>query len=67
MADAVTHQTIPITRDSIAAAERLIRPHVRRTPVVAVDATEFGLAPGPLMFKLEQLQHSGSSVPPFLR
>ena len=60
MADVVTHQTIPITRDNITATERLIRPHVRRTPVVAVNAGEFGLAPGRLLFKLEQLQHSGS-------
>ena len=60
MADVVTHQTIPITRDNIAATERLIRPHVRRTPVVAVNAGEFGLAPGRWLFKLEQLQHSGS-------
>jgi len=60
VADVVTHQTIPITRDNIAATERLIRPHVRRTPVVAVNAGEFGLAPGRWLFKLEQLQHSGS-------
>jgi threonine dehydratase len=60
VADVVTHQIIPITRESIAATERLIRPHVRRTPVLAANAGEFGLAPGQLLFKLEQLQHSGS-------
>ena len=49
-----------ITRDAIAATERLIRLHVRRTPLLRADAAEFGLAPGPVAFKLELLQHSGS-------
>ena len=56
----VTDHDIPITRERIAATERAIRPHVRRTPLLAADAAEFGLAPGPLLFKLELLQHSGS-------
>jgi threonine dehydratase len=47
-------------REAIASAERLIRPHVRRTPVLEVPSKDFGL-PGPeLSFKLELLQHSGS-------
>ena len=49
-----------LSRDNIAAAERTIRPFVRRTPMLRSDRAEFGLAPGPLLFKLEQLQHSGS-------
>ncbi len=49
-----------ITRTDIAETARLIAPYIRRTPVITVDAAEFGLAPGPLLFKLEQLQHSGS-------
>jgi threonine dehydratase len=44
----------------IAATEALIRPHIRRTPVVEVDSVDFGLAPGALVLKLELLQHSGS-------
>src|SRR5687767_11470705 len=40
-----------VTRAQIAAIEPLIRPHVRRTPV---------LVEGNLVFKLELLQHSGS-------
>ncbi|NYZ15293.1 threonine/serine dehydratase [Azospirillum sp. RWY-5-1] len=51
---------IGITRDAIAATERLIRPHVRRTPTLALDPAEFGLAAGALHVKLEFLQHSGS-------
>jgi len=40
-----------VTRTEIAATETLIRPYVRRTPVIAE---------GNLVFKLELLQHSGS-------
>ncbi|MCU4159729.1 threonine/serine dehydratase [Acidiphilium sp. AL] len=50
----------PITADRIAATERLIRPHIRRTPVLRLDLEDFGLAPRPIAFKLEFLQHSGS-------
>src|SRR5258708_22591282 len=52
-----------ITRDAIAATERLIRQHIRHTPVITVDAADFGLPPGPLAFKLEFLQHTGSFKP----
>lgn len=51
---------VAITRDGIAATERLIRPLVRQTPVIATDAAEFGMAPCALLFKLEHMQHSGS-------
>lgn len=49
-----------IDRGSIAQTEGLIRPYVRRTPVVEVDAADFGLATTRLTFKLELLQHAGS-------
>ena len=49
-----------IDRDYIAQTERLIRPHVRRTPIIEVDAADFGLAAARLSFKLELLQHAGS-------
>ena len=49
-----------IDRESIAATWETIAPHIRRTPLLEVDATDFGLAPGPLVLKLEYLQHSGS-------
>src|SRR5437868_15435624 len=48
------------TRERIAATETLIRPHVRRTPVVEADGADFGLAGNEFLFKLELLQHSGS-------
>jgi threonine dehydratase len=44
----------------IARCEKLIRPYVRRTPVVEIDGAEIGLLPGKLFLKLELLQHSGS-------
>jgi len=44
----------------IRDAERLIRPHIRRTPVIEVDGADFGLPGVPLVLKLELLQHAGS-------
>jgi threonine dehydratase len=49
-----------IAPDDIRAAHQAIQTDIRRTPVVEIDRTEFGLARGPLSFKLELLQHSGS-------
>jgi threonine dehydratase len=49
-----------IDRDEIAQTERMIRPYVRRTPVIEVDAADFGLAAARLSFKLELVQHAGS-------
>ncbi len=56
-------QVTPIDRDRIAATERLIRPHIRHTPVITIDTGDFG-SPGPkLALKLEFLQHTGSFKP----
>jgi threonine dehydratase len=49
-----------ITRDDIAATEKLIRPHIRRTPVVEVDGADLGLSANALSFKLELTQHAGA-------
>jgi len=49
-----------IDRDGIEATDAVIRPHVRRTPVVELDGRDFGLPPCSLVLKLELLQHSGS-------
>jgi threonine dehydratase len=49
-----------ISRNRIADVEHIIRPHIRRTPVVEVNGANFGLAPVRLDLKLEMLQHSGS-------
>ncbi len=52
-----------INPESIAAAERLIRPWIRRTPVIEVNGTDFGLDFISLTLKLELLQHTGSFKP----
>lgn len=53
-----------IDRPRIETTASAIRPHVRVTPVVEAGGEDFGLSdvtPGVrLLFKLEQLQHSGS-------
>ena len=49
-----------VTRAAIAANAGLIRPYIRRTPVLRIDGAELGLPAGELVLKLEQLQHSGS-------
>jgi threonine dehydratase len=49
-----------IDRAGIEAAHAAIRSHVRRTPVVEITGADFGLAPFPLVVKLEQLQHGGA-------
>lgn len=47
-------------RAAVQAAEAVIRPHIRRTPVIEANAADFGLGGAPLTFKLEFMQHSGS-------
>ena len=49
-----------ISREQIAATERLIRSRIRRTPIVEADAGDFGLVSSRVTFKLELLQHAGS-------
>jgi len=49
-----------VNRHGIGTVEPLIRPYVRHTPAITVDRADFGLPSGPLVLKLEQLQHGGS-------
>jgi threonine dehydratase len=46
--------------EGIARCEKLIRPYIRRTPVIEIDPADIGLTADRLYFKLELLQHSGS-------
>lgn len=50
----------PVDRDRIAATEPIIRPHIRRTPVVEIAGADLGREPFRLHVKLELLQHAGS-------
>jgi threonine dehydratase len=49
-----------ITPEAIARTCALIRPHIRRTPVIDVDGADFGLDGIRIILKLELLQHAGS-------
>ena len=52
-----------ITRERITETERLIRPYIRRTPLLEIAGADFGLNIESLTFKLELLQHTGSFKP----
>src|SRR5204862_3303199 len=52
-----------IDRAGIAATEKLIRPYIRHTPIIRIDAGDLGIAGEPLVLKLEFLQHTGSFKP----
>ena len=51
---------IPLDRQRITAVEQIIRPHVRRTPILEAAGADFRLDSISLIFKLEFLQHAGS-------
>lgn len=52
--------TTMLTAAAVARTREVIASRLRRTPVLHLDRAELGLAPGPLVLKLEQLQHAGS-------
>ena len=52
--------SVGIASTDVEATYALIRPLIRRTPVVEVSGADFGLQAFPLTFKLEHLQHAGS-------
>jgi threonine dehydratase len=49
-----------ISPKQISATYQIIRPHVRKTPVVDVEGADFGIDAARLTLKLESLQHAGS-------
>jgi threonine dehydratase len=49
-----------IDPERIGVVEQIIRPHVRRTPVLEAAGADFRLDSISLIFKLEFLQHAGS-------
>jgi threonine dehydratase len=51
---------IEVDAERITAVETIIRPHVRRTPILEAAGADFRLDSISLMFKLEFLQHAGS-------
>jgi len=49
-----------VSRAQIADTEPVIRPYIRRTPVIEVRGRDFGLGDVTLLIKLELLQQAGS-------
>ncbi len=49
-----------LSRERIQATESIIRPYIRRTPILEVDGADFGLDSIKITFKLELFQHAGS-------
>ena len=49
-----------ISTNQILSTYQVIQPHIRRTPIVDVDAADFGIKAARLVLKLESLQHAGS-------
>ncbi|HMI87806.1 MAG TPA: threonine/serine dehydratase [Polyangiaceae bacterium] len=49
-----------LTRQTILETAELLRPYVRKTPVLEVSGADFGLPACRLFLKLELMQHSGS-------
>jgi threonine dehydratase len=49
-----------ISAQQISSTYPIIRPHIRRTPIIDVDGADFGIETARLVFKLESLQHAGS-------
>src|SRR5215469_10177569 len=49
-----------ITRARIEATYSVIKPHIRRTPIMDVNSADFGLDAFPMSLKLELFQHTGS-------
>ena len=49
-----------VNPEQIARCEKVIRPFIRRTPVIDIDTADIGLGSGRLCLKLELFQHSGS-------
>ena len=52
--------SISVTRDQILHTEEIIRPYVRRTPIIELEGADVGLSSTPVTLKLELLQHSGA-------
>lgn len=49
-----------ISQERIRQTENVIRPYIRRTPILEVDGADFGLDAVKIVFKLELFQHAGS-------
>lgn len=53
-------EQVSVSQAQIRATERVIRPYIRRTPILEVDGADFGLGGVRIILKLELFQHAGS-------
>lgn len=51
------------SRERIEETERIIRPYIRRTPILELDGADFGIESIRIIFKFELFQHAGSFKP----
>jgi threonine dehydratase len=56
----IASKQLAIDSQKIRNVAPLIRPYIRRTPIIEIDASELGLPAARLTLKLELFQHSGS-------
>jgi threonine dehydratase len=49
-----------ISRGEIRSTHAAIAQYIRRTPIIEVDGSDFGISAAQLVLKLESLQHAGS-------
>src|ERR1700751_5172056 len=52
--------SIALNREQIARCANLIRPYVRRTPIIEINGADVGVNARELCLKLELFQHAGS-------
>ena len=52
--------SISVNREQILHTEKIIRPYVRRTPIIELEGADVGLGSTPVTLKLELFQHSGA-------
>jgi threonine dehydratase len=55
----MSSETGRVNRAEIERCEAVIRPHIRRTPIIEIDSADVGIGPNRLCLKLELLQHAG--------
>jgi threonine dehydratase len=56
----MSSESTAVSRTEIMRCEALIRPYIRRTPIIEIDGTDIGIGSNKLCLKLELFQHSGS-------
>jgi threonine dehydratase len=56
----MSSESAAVSRTEIMRCEALIRPYIRRTPIIEIDGTDIGIGSNKLCLKLELFQHSGS-------